>query len=196
MTKERKQRIETVVAQRQHGLTVILEDIHDPHNAAAILRSCDAYGIQAVHFIFENESVYDPKMLGKQSSSSANKWITCYSHTSTKSCLATLKKQGYTIYATTLHEKAVSLFTHKFPSSPIALLFGNEHGGISKTGISLSDEKILIPMRGMIESLNVSVTVGTILYEVTRQRIENETMQTLSSTEKKVLLKQFMTMKS
>lgn len=169
ISESRKNRISSVAKNRLEGV-VILEDIHDPHNAAAVLRTCDAFGIQKVCFIFEKQEKFNPKKVGKASSSSANKWLDFEIFNSTKKCLAALKKRGYRVYATVLDGKAEPLGKIKFSDKKIALMFGNEHAGLSQTAIKLSDEHIYIPMKGFVQSLNLSVTAAVCLYEQSRQR--------------------------
>ncbi len=167
----RTNKIAQVVVQRQQGV-VVFEDISDPHNAAAALRSADAFGFSKIYFIFEKEVKFDPKRIGKASSSSANKWLEFSIFTSIEECFATLKQAGFISFATVISEKAQSLFETKFTKPNIALLFGNEHRGLSETAISLADQQVTIPMRGMVESFNLSVTAALCMYEVTRQRIQ------------------------
>jgi len=168
-TQSRTERIKQVAAQRQNGV-VVLEDIHDPHNAAAVLRTCEAFGFQKVFFIFGKQKKFNPKKIGKATSSSANKWLDFKIFDSTENCLRDLKKQGYTTYATVLDEKARTLFKASFTEPKTALLFGNEHSGLSETALKLADKKIYIPMKGFVQSLNLSVTAAICLYEVSRQR--------------------------
>lgn len=170
MEQKRVERIKCIMEQRQSGIIVVLEDIHDPHNAAAILRTCDALGIQTVYFIFEKEEKYNPQKIGKASSSSANKWLDFTLFDSTYQCINTLKQDGYTIVATALTEKSESLTTAKFPEKKIAILVGNEHGGLSKTAIDMADRVIMIPMLGFVQSLNVSVATAIVLWEIIKQR--------------------------
>jgi tRNA (guanosine-2'-O-)-methyltransferase len=192
LTKSRSDKINQVVDQRQQGLIVVFEDIHDPHNASAVMRSCDAFGIQEVFFIFEQEKYYNPKKVGKYSSSSANKWLTVNTAKSTKQLLTKLKKQGYTLFATALDEKAKDIFKTNFTKyNKLAIIIGNEHRGLSQTALTMADFKLYIPMRGMVQSLNLSVTAGITLFEVTRQRQKSKKSFLLSPTQAKKLTKEF-----
>ena len=94
-TQARIETIRRVAAQRQRGLAAVLEDIHDPHNAEAVLRTCDAVGVQDAYFVFEQEEYYDPRRIGKQSSGSANKWVDCHIFHSTAACITQLKVLRY-----------------------------------------------------------------------------------------------------
>jgi tRNA (guanosine-2'-O-)-methyltransferase len=170
-TENRRSRITTVAAARQQGL-VVLEDIHDPHNAEAVFRSCDAFGIQELCIICEREKLFDPRKIGKQSSSSANKWLDFTFYDSTAECLTKLKSEGYTLLATVLADDAESIFRMRLSKAKFALMLGNENRGLSAQALRLADRRITIPMRGMVQSLNLSVTAAIMLYEITRQRIE------------------------
>jgi len=167
---QRQQRIANVVAARQQGV-VVIENIHDPHNAEAVIRSCDAFGIQKIYLIFLDHEPFDPQAIGKLSSSSANKWLDFVAYHSTAACLIDLKQQGYELIATVLDEQAESLYSAQLTTPKIALLFGNEHKGLSPTACKLADRAITIPMQGMVQSLNLSVTASIVLYEITRQRL-------------------------
>jgi tRNA (guanosine-2'-O-)-methyltransferase len=147
-----------------------LEDIHDPHNAAAVWRSVDGFGFQKVYLIFEKEKVFNPKKIGKASSSSANKWLDFKIFKSTKECLEELEKEGYKIFATVLDREAKKLGETDFRTQKVAMILGNEHRGLSETAVKMADEKIYIPMRGMVQSFNLSVTAAIVMYEMDRQR--------------------------
>lgn len=168
ITPRRLEKITTVVRARLQG-AVVLEDIHDPHNAAAILRSCDAFGIQDVYFIFNKTKPYNPKRIGKASSSSANKWLTYHIYTNTQDCFSDLRASGYTILSTILDPGAVSLYDYSLSQKPTALVVGNEHTGISEEAARQSDACIYVPMQGFVESLNVSVCAAVCLFELSRQ---------------------------
>lgn len=159
LTDKRIERLKSVAAERLHDI-IVLENIHDPHNAAAALRNCDAFGIQEVHVIFETEKMFDPEKLGKLTSASANKWLTVKTWTTTTECFAHLKGRGYTIIATAIDTKAVSFDVLVLPPTPVALVFGNEGFGITETAKKSADMLLYIPMYGFVDSLNLSVTVG------------------------------------
>lgn len=186
----RQTKINKVVKNRQEGV-IVLEDIHDPYNAAAVWRSCEAFGFQKVNIIFEQEKGFNPKRLGKATSASANKWLDFKIFKSTKTCIDELKKDGYGIYATVLDKEANNLQSIDFKRKKIAVIFGNEHRGLSETAINMADEKIYIPMKGMVQSLNLSVTAAIVMYEINRQR-KNGNYQ-LSIEEKADLIKRFST---
>jgi len=169
LTDERINRLQKVASNRLRDI-VVLENIHDPHNAAAALRNCDAFGIQEVHVIFETEKMFNPEKLGKLTSASANKWLTIATWNSTNECFAHLKKRGYTIIATAIEEKATSFDLLELPSSPVAFVFGNEGFGITETAKKQADIITYIPMFGFVDSLNLSVTVGVVAHWLSKRR--------------------------
>ena len=163
---ERTEKIDRVLVHRQPTLTVVLENIHDTHNMNAILRSCDAVGVQMVHLLYYIEDF--PK-LAHASSSGAYKWLDYEQHTDVRSCFEELHADGFQILATRIDEKAQSLYDCDL-TKPTAIVLGNEHRGISDDVIRLADQTIYIPMMGMAESLNVSVASAVCLFEAFRQR--------------------------
>ncbi|MEK7608752.1 MAG: RNA methyltransferase [Patescibacteria group bacterium] len=191
-TKHREARIKNVVARREAGLVVVLEDIFDPHNAGAIFRTCDALGIQEAHLVFKSEKRFNPRRVGRRSSSSANKWLTFHVYASIRDCIGKLRRRGYEIVATALDGEAENLYNAKFKRKKIALLVGNEHRGLSKEAIALASRKIMLPMRGMVESLNVSVSTAIFLYEIVRSRTSSHLSRKLSYNESKHLLKELL----
>jgi tRNA (guanosine-2'-O-)-methyltransferase len=170
MTNERQQKIETVLSKRQNDLTVVLENVFDPHNISAVMRSCDAVGIQEIYVL--NTKIPRHKKWGARSSSSAAKWLTVHQFENAEECFAALRKKYSTILTTHLASNAVSLYNLDFTKS-IALVFGNEHSGVSEEIIKMADGNFIIPQVGMIRSLNISVACAVSLYEAFRQK-QNE----------------------
>lgn len=162
----RTAKIDSALAHRQPMLTVIMENIHDPHNVNAILRSCDAVGIVDVHFLYTIEKF--PK-LAHGTSSGAYKWLDYHKWTSVRECFDFLKSNGLQILGTKLEPGARQLYDFDL-ARPTALVLGNEHRGISDEAASGCDELLYIPMLGMVESLNVSVATAVTLFEALRQR--------------------------
>ena len=160
-------RLETVLRRRQPDLTVVMENIHDPHNVSAILRSCDAAGVMGVQLIYTSTEFPD---LGKKSSASAKKWVEQRRFERVQECYQKLHEEGYAIYATHLEEAAKEPYEIDM-TQKIAFVVGNEHEGVSMEAAQLADGIIQIPMFGMIQSLNVSVATAVILFEAVRQRI-------------------------
>ena len=166
-TEKRKNKIISVAKARQNSLSVILENIHDPHNVSAIFRTCDAVGVPKVGLIYNIEEF--PK-IGKKSSASAFKWVEKEKYNSIKECYNALHSNGFKIYASALSEDAINLYDLDL-TKKVAIVLGNEHRGVSSEAAKLADEKFIIPMHGMVQSLNVSVAAAVILYEAMRQRM-------------------------
>ena len=170
-TQARLNKLNRVARQRQSGLTLVIEDVFDPHNLGAIARSCDALGVQEIHIIFETHPQFDPKEVGKNSSTATNKWLSFRVHQSTEKALTTLKSEGWQIVAAVVDPAAESVFQADLSTERLALLLGNEKvTDLSGTALELADRQITIPMRGIAQSMNVSVSAALLLYEVTRQR--------------------------
>jgi tRNA (guanosine-2'-O-)-methyltransferase len=167
MTSERLQKIESVLSKRQNDLTIVLENVFDPHNISAVMRSCDAVGIQEIYVL--NTKIPRHKKWGARSSSSAAKWLTVHQFENTGECFAALRKKYSTILTTHLSADAVSLYQLDLTRS-VALVFGNEHSGVSEEIIQLADGNFIIPQVGMIRSLNISVACAVSLYEAFRQK--------------------------
>jgi tRNA (guanosine-2'-O-)-methyltransferase len=155
-----------VLAKRQKDLTLILANIHDPHNVSAILRSCDAFGVFGVHLYYTTE-IYP--VLGKKSSASAKKWVETCRHGDAASMAAQLRAGGFQILGTGFDENAIPLHEVDF-TRPTAMVLGNEHRGMDQELAGTVDGLVYIPMQGMVQSLNVSVAAAVILYEAMRQR--------------------------
>jgi tRNA (guanosine-2'-O-)-methyltransferase len=168
-TERRRERLIQAAHARQQG-AVVLQDIHDPHNAEAVFRSMDALGFQRVCLVFEQGEPFNPRRIGKVSSASANKWLSFETYDSTAACLTRLKAEGYETVATVLSPDAESLFRAEFHRPRTALMFGNEHRGLSSEAVELADRRLMIPMRGLVQSFNLSVTAALCLFELTRQR--------------------------
>jgi len=166
ITPERLAKITAAVKARQFSLRVVLENIHDPHNVSAIFRTCDAVGVPKVTLLYTVESF--PK-ISKTSSASSRKWVDHEKCDNTEKCFRKLKKEGFKIIATALNEKAKNLYDLDL-TQKVAIVMGNEHRGVSDEVLKHADEILYIPMRGMIQSLNVSVAAAVILYEAQRQR--------------------------
>jgi len=165
-TEKRIKKIRAVVVKRQPSLKIVLENIHDPHNVSAILRTCDAAGIPKVSLLYNIEPF--PK-IGKKSSASAFKWIEREKFKTVAECYTQLRSEGYKIYASSISEGAKDLYEIDFTEKS-AIVMGNEHRGVSKEAEDLADKKFYIPMYGMVQSLNVSVSAAITIYEALRQR--------------------------
>lgn len=167
MTPERNERLSSVLNKRQPDLTVVLENVFDPHNISAVMRTCDAVGIQDIYIL--NTRIPPHKKWGAKSSSSAAKWLSIHQFTDAAACFAELRKHFKKIYTTHLSSDAVGL--HELDlTGPVALVFGNEHSGVSEEIIALADGNFIIPQVGIIKSLNISVACAVCLYEAYRQK--------------------------
>ena len=167
MTPERSERLNNVLAKRQPALTVVLENVSDPHNISAVMRTCDAVGIQDIYIL--NTKIGLHEKWGAKSSSSAAKWLTVHQFTDAAECFAALRKRFSKIYTTHLSTDAVSLYELNLTES-VALVFGNEHAGVSDEIIAMADGNFLIPQVGIIKSLNISVACAVSVYEAYRQK--------------------------
>lgn len=186
-TEARINKFEEVLAKRTRHISVVLEDLHKPHNANAVLRSCEALGIQDIHII-ENENEFDTE---GQVSIGAHQWLTLNRYNSeegknVESCFGALKKDGYTIIATTPHENDANIGDLDI-SQKTALVFGSEVTGISEKVKELADGFVKIPMHGFSESFNISVSAAISLYDLTSRLRSENTGWELSPNEKEEL---------
>lgn len=167
MTPERTQKLTSVLSKRQNDITVVLENVFDPHNISAVMRTCDAIGIQDIFIL--NTKIPRHKKWGAKSSSSAAKWLTIHQYENAEECFLELRKRYSTILTTHLSSDAVSLHEIDLTKS-VALVFGNEHEGVSEEIRKMADGNFIIPQVGIIRSLNISVACAVTLYEAFRQK--------------------------
>jgi len=167
MTPERRQKLLSVLHKRQNDLTVVLENVFDPHNISAFMRSCDAVGIQEVYVL--NNRIPLHKKWGARSSSSAAKWLSIHQYEDATECFNELRRKYSRILTTHLSKAASDLYSLNLTQS-VALVFGNEHSGVSEEIIKLADGNFVIPQSGIIRSLNISVACAVTLYEAFRQK--------------------------
>ena len=167
MTPEREQRITSVLDKRQDNITIVLENVFDPHNISAVMRTCDAVGVQDIYVL--NTRIPRHKKWGAKSSSSAAQWLTVHQYSDAQTCFAHLRQRVDHIFTTHLSSDAVSLYDMDL-TGRIALVFGNEHSGVSEEILALSDGNFIIPQVGIIRSLNISVACAVTLYEAFRQK--------------------------
>jgi tRNA (guanosine-2'-O-)-methyltransferase len=167
MTPERELRITSVLDRRQENLIVVLENVFDPHNISAVMRTCDAVGVQDIYVL--NTRIPRHKKWGAKSSSSAAQWLTVHQYTDAEQCFGDLRKKVDRIFSTCLTSDSVSLYDMTL-TGRIALVFGNEHSGVSDEIRSFSDGNFIIPQVGIIRSLNISVACAVTLYEAYRQK--------------------------
>lgn len=166
VTEERGALFERLIAERTSYVTVVLEELYQPHNCSAILRSCDCLGVQHVHVI-ENEYRFTDNA---EVSRGAREWLTLHRHAGreggTARAIAGLREQGYRIVATTPHEKEVMIDDIDLSRGKMAFLFGTELTGLSGEALALADEHVKVPIHGFMESYNVSVCAALLLYSV------------------------------
>jgi tRNA (guanosine-2'-O-)-methyltransferase len=167
MTPERFERLNSVLQKRQFNITVVLENVADPHNISAVMRTCDAVGIQEIYIL--NTIMPLHEKWGAKSSSSAAKWLTAHQFTDVNECVTALRKKYNKIFTTHLSKDAVDLYDLNLTDS-VALIFGNEHSGVSEQLNALADGNFIIPQVGIIKSLNISVACAVTIYEAMRQK--------------------------
>ncbi|MCL4127402.1 UNVERIFIED_CONTAM: hypothetical protein GTU68_017562 [Idotea baltica] len=169
----RIERIKDVVSSRQHDLTVVLENVHDPHNIGAVLRSCDSVGISEIYVIYTDPLLKERGLdIGITSASGALQWIEIHYFTELGPAFRAIKAKYDHVYGTVIKEDSKDLYELNLSSSS-ALLFGNEHAGISEECQKFIDSNFLIPQHGFVQSLNISVACAVTLYEAQRQRLAN-----------------------
>ena len=167
MTPARFDKLQAVLQRRQFDLTIVLENVFDPHNISAVMRTCDAVGVQELYIL--NTKIPRHKKWGARSSSSAAKWLTVHQFEDTDQCFDSIRSRGLKILTTHLDTQAVPLYAVDF-TRPLALVFGNEHSGVSDEIRVKADGNFVIPQVGIIQSLNISVACAVTLYEAFRQK--------------------------
>jgi tRNA (guanosine-2'-O-)-methyltransferase len=190
MTPQRYQRLTSVLHHRQPDLTVILENVFDPHNISAVMRTCDSVGIQDVYVL--NNRIPPHKKWGEKSSSTASKWLSVHQFTNVENCFEEIRKKYDKVYSSYLGESCQDLYQMNLTQS-VALVFGNETFGVSDDIRKYCDGDFIIPQVGIIKSLNISVACAVTLYEAFRQKRQkghyNESR--LPETEMRKLQKQW-----
>ena len=187
VTPQRLAKIDAALVQRTRHIAVVAEDFHDPHNASALLRTCDAMGIQDVHVV-ENYNTFKARV---GAASGATKWVTRHQYSdpeaaNTLVCCEKLRSQGYLIVATSPHLNALP--PEAMPlDQKLAVIFGSERDGVSQRAIAVADYQLKIPMVGFVESLNVSVSAAVCLYTMTQRLRSLEIAWQLSDRDKQAL---------
>lgn len=192
VTEQRLNKMEKILSLRTRYLTVVLENIYQPHNASAVLRSCDGFGIQDVHII-ENSNSY---RVNPGVSLGTSQWLTMHNYNkekeNSKTAIDTLRKNGYRIVATTPHRNDRNLENFDLPKGKIALFFGTEMHGLSETVLENADEFMKIPMYGFVESFNISVSCALSLHSLSHRLRESNIDWTLNQKEKEDVLLEWM----
>ena len=161
----RFERLKAVLDRRMGDLTVLLEQVDKPHNLSAILRSCDAVGVLEAHAV----SLAGRLPTFNSTAQGSQKWVPLHRHSSSAEALQALKARGFKVYGTMLSATAVDYRQCDF-TGPTAFVLGAEKWGLSPEAAALVDQAVIIPMQGMVQSLNVSVATATLLFEALRQR--------------------------
>lgn len=162
---ERRARLQAVASGRVCSVVVVLEALHDPHNVAAVLRTADAMGVGEVHLVAGDEA----PTLSRRVTKGCERWLDLYVHPSPHPCVAALRARGYALYvADARADTALDVVAH---APRVAVVFGNEHRGVSPALRALADGAFAVPMRGMVESLNVSVAAAITLHAATQHRV-------------------------
>lgn len=169
MTPARLEKLKIVAQNRQRDVHIVLENVCDLHNVGAVMRTCDAVGIPEVRLVLDENFKRTKKRIGKKTSSGARKWVDAFEYETIASSLREFKNQDYQILGTALTDEAVSMYEVDF-SKPTVIVFGNEKKGLSQEAKDLIDQAIIIPQKGLVQSLNISVACAVTLYELCRQR--------------------------
>ncbi|MDR4989216.1 MAG: RNA methyltransferase [Bacteroidales bacterium] len=187
VTEQRLEKMHQVLSRRTRHLCLVLEDIYQSHNASAVIRSCDCFGIQDVHII-ENKNVYN---VNPDVALGATKWLSLHKYDrqefNTIDCILALKKKGYRIVATSPH-KGECLLEELPVDNKLALMFGTELKGLTDEAVSMADAFVKIPMEGFTESFNISVSAAICLYHLTPKIRSNVSHWQLSTEEKEDIL--------
>lgn len=169
LTENRQNKFKQTIGNRQTDLTVVLENVHDPHNIGAVMRSCDAVGINEIYVLNTTKMTKKEVLRFGKSASGAMRWVDLLYFEDVEECLSKVKEKYKRILGTHLGEDSKNLYD-LILSEPIALLFGNEHDGISNEALSHCNGNFIIPQFGMVQSLNISVACAVTLFEALRQR--------------------------
>ncbi len=165
MTPERFKRVQSVLAKRQPDLTVLMDEVNKPHNFAAIMRTCDAIGVGDVHAVTPTKRT----RFGHATAAGSTRWVDCHRHDDVTVAAGRLKAQGYQLLCTQLSERSVDFRSVDY-TKPTCIIVGAEKFGVSEAAAAIADQHVIIPMDGMVQSLNVSVATAIVLYEAERQR--------------------------
>lgn len=185
-TEERIIKVTKLLSKRKDDITIVFENILDPHNIAACLRTCDAAGILEVHIVYSpnyKRLISKLKTEGLGSSATAKKWVNVYAYTDIQLCYNKLKEQNFQILTSKVSDNSKSLYEIDFVNNKIALVFGNERNGLSELAYKNTDGHFNIPQIGMVESLNISVACAVSLYESYRQKSKHNLYDDITISE-------------
>jgi tRNA (guanosine-2'-O-)-methyltransferase len=186
ITAERARRYRQVLLRRTDRIVVVIEDCHDPHNATAVTRTCDAFGISRLHVVTADS----PYKVNRRVSGGSHHHLDIRPHASIDEAYASLREEGFAIAVATLADNALTdprLLTTSLETKPLALVFGNEHAGASEKACEQADFRFQIPMVGFAQSLNVSVAVAITLYTLREQALATIAPGDLSAAEQQRL---------
>lgn len=184
LSPERAETLRRAVSMRTHYMTVMAENTFHPHNASALVRHCEAFGVQKMHTV-ESLCRFDPSTNIVRGT---DKWVDIERHASTADALAALRRDGYRIVATTPHRESCTPETFDVGRGRFALVFGTEHAGITDEVTVSADEFLRIPMCGMVESLNVSASAAILIYMLSERMRREVGEWRLSETERAEIL--------
>lgn len=187
LTDERAEKLKNLAANRQLDLAIVLENVHDPHNIGAVLRTCDAVGIPKVFLIVTDKRGWKKIELGGRASAGARKWVDVHIYDDCEACFSALKRDYQHVLGTHLDDESVSLYDLNLNEST-ALVFGNEHDGLSEEALNQITGNFVIPQYGMVQSLNISVACAVSAYEALRQRSAEGRYDPENLDEKKLAL--------
>jgi tRNA (guanosine-2'-O-)-methyltransferase len=179
LTPSRVAKMKAVLANRLEQFTVVLDNIHDPHNISAVLRSCEAFGIQDVHVI---ETV-EPFKVNVEVSHHTEKWLTIHCWPGYQECLKELRQQGFSVFTTGFSKRAESIYSLPV-DRPLALVFGNEHRGVDADFTALCDGEVIIPMTGFVQSLNISVAAAVAMSAISHSMRNTHGIEAVLSSER------------
>lgn len=184
LTEERMEVLRRTLAARTRYMTILTENTFHPQNASALVRHCEAFGLQDLHTV-ETRCKFNPNVNIVRGT---DKWVDIIRHNDTTEALASLRSQGYRIVATTPHHKSCTPETFDVAKGPFCLVFGTEHAGVSEEILSSADEYLQIPMCGMVESLNVSASAAILIYMLSQRMRLSDVDWTIPSAAQTELL--------
>jgi len=188
ITDQRFEVFEDILKKRTRETCVVLEQVANPHNASAVMRSAEAFGLFELHVIPQEGSF----SASRNVASGAQKWLDLHMHAQTDKCFDSLRARGYQIWASDLQENALPIEKIDF-SKKIALVFGNERDGISEYARKYSDQRFIVPMQGFVESFNISVAAAISIYHVSQARAAQGLKSGLTPKDHKAVLASWIT---
>jgi len=180
VTPNKQEKIAAVLEDRTRHLALVLEDIYQPHNASACLRSCDCLGVQDIHVV-ERRNEYRPN---NEISMGSAKWLTMHRYHQTGSCIDSVKKRGYRLIATTPNAEGYDLLTLPL-DQPVAIMFGTEEQGLSQEALEAADATLRLPMYGFTQSYNISIAVALTLSRLVERLRNSDLPWKLDEADKK-----------